>query len=61
MPNQRAIIDGDHDLAFATQKFENAWNAVSRVCTKPLPVICDAESAMLRVTGFSVDSIAGKA
>ncbi|MBK8305443.1 MAG: phage portal protein [Chloracidobacterium sp.] len=54
--------DGDHDLAFATQKFENAFGTLFREFALNLcPVICDAVRDKLRVTGFSVDSIAGKA
>ncbi len=52
--------DGDHDLAFATQKFENAFGTLFREFALNLcPVICDAVRDKLRVTGFSVDAIAG--
>ncbi|HRI02387.1 MAG TPA: phage portal protein [Pyrinomonadaceae bacterium] len=54
--------DGDHDLAFATQKFENAFGTLFREFALNLcPVICDAVRDKLRVTGFGVDSIAGEA
>lgn len=54
--------DGDHDLAFATQKFENAFGTLFREFALNLcPVICDAVRDKLRVTGFGVDAIAGEA
>ncbi len=54
--------NGDHDLAFATQKFENAFGTLFREFALNLcPVICDAVRDKLRVTGFSVDAIAGEA
>ena len=49
--------DGDHDLAFATQKFENAFGTLFREFALNLcPVICDAVRDKLKVVGFSVDS-----
>ncbi len=56
--------DGDHDLAFATQKFENAFGTLFREFALNLcPVICDAVRDKLRVTGFGIDAenIAGNA
>ncbi|MEQ1921016.1 MAG: phage portal protein [Pyrinomonadaceae bacterium] len=49
--------DGDHDLAFATQKFENAFGTLFREFALNLcPVICDAVRDKLKVVGFSADS-----
>ena len=54
--------NGDHDLAFATQKFENAFGTLFREFALNLcPVICDAVRDKLRVTGFGVDDIGGNA
>lgn len=54
--------DGDHDLAFATEKFENAFGTLFREFALNLcPVVCDAVRDKLRVTGFGVDAIAGEA
>src|SRR5690349_24693486 len=48
---------GDHDLAFATEKFENAFGTRFREFAMNLcPAICDAVRDKLRVTGFSVGS-----
>jgi len=48
--------NGDHDLAFATEKFQNTFGTLSREFALNLcPVICDAVRDKLRVTGFSVD------
>lgn len=50
--------DGDHDLAFATEKFQNTFGTLFREFALNLcPVICDAVRDKLRVTGFSVDSV----
>jgi hypothetical protein len=49
---------GDHDLAFATAKFENAFGSLFREFALNLcPAICDAVRDKLKVTGFSVSSI----
>src|SRR5947207_2102495 len=49
--------DGDHDLAFATEKFENAFGTLFREFALNLcPVVCDAIRDKLKVTGFSVDA-----
>ncbi|HVF47286.1 MAG TPA: phage portal protein [Pyrinomonadaceae bacterium] len=49
--------NGDHDLAFATEKFQNAFGTLFREFALNLcPVICDAVRDKLRVNGFSVDS-----
>ena len=51
---------GDHDLAFATEKFENAFGSLFRAFALNLcPAVCDAVKDKLRVTGFGVDD-AGK-
>lgn len=48
---------GDHDLAFATAKFQNAFGAMFREFALNLcPAICDAVRDRLRVTGFGVES-----
>jgi hypothetical protein len=48
--------DGDHDLAFATEKFQNTFGALFREFALNLcPVICDAVRDKLRVTGFSLE------
>ena len=47
---------GDHDLAFATDKFKNAFGTLFREFAMNLcPAICDAVRDKLRVTGFSLD------
>lgn len=49
--------NGDHDLAFATEKFQNTFGTLFREFALNLcPVICDAVRDKLRVTGFTVDS-----
>src|SRR3982751_6038281 len=49
--------NGDHDLAFATEKFQNTFGTLFREFALNLcPVICDAVRDKLRVTGFSVES-----
>src|SRR3982750_2277456 len=56
--------DGDHDLAFATEKFENAFGTLFREFALNLcPVVCDAVRDKLQVTGFGIDAleIAGEA
>ncbi len=48
--------NGDQDLAFATEKFQNTFGTLFREFALNLcPVICDAVRDKLRVTGFSVD------
>ena len=52
--------DGDHDLAFATEKFENAFGTLFREFALNLcPVVCDAVRDKLHVAGFSADSLGG--
>ena len=47
---------GDHDLAFATEKFENAFGSLFREFALNLcPAVCDAVKDKLRVTGFGVE------
>ena len=49
--------DGNHDLAFATEKFRNAFGTLFREFALNLcPVICDAVRDKLRVTGFSPEN-----
>ena len=46
---------GDHDLAFATAKFENAFGSLFREFALNLcPAICDAVRDKLKITGFSI-------
>lgn len=53
---------GDHDLAFATDKFKNAFGSLFREFALNLcPAICDAVRDKLRITGFSPDQPDGKA
>lgn len=48
--------NGDHDLAFATEKFENTFGTLFREFALNLcPVIIDAVRDKLRVTGFAVE------
>ena len=48
--------NGDHDLKFASQKFQNTFGTLFREFALNLcPVICDAVRDKLRVTGFSVE------
>ncbi|MFN2502146.1 MAG: phage portal protein [Pyrinomonadaceae bacterium] len=48
--------NGDHDLAFATEKFQNTFGSLFREFALNLcPVICDAVRDKLRITGFSVE------
>ncbi len=50
--------DGRHDLAFATEKFQNAFGSLFREFALNLcPVICDAVRDKLRVTGFSTEDM----
>src|SRR5258707_2252256 len=50
--------NGDQDLAFATEKFQNTFGTLFREFALNLcPVICDAVRDKLRVTGFSVDGV----
>ncbi len=49
--------NGDHDLKFAAEKFQNTFGTLFREFALNLcPVICDAVKDKLRVTGFSVES-----
>lgn len=53
---------GDHDLAFATEKFANAFGSLFREFALNLcPAICDAVTDKLRITGFSVADTGGGA
>jgi hypothetical protein len=47
---------GDHNLAFASEKFQNTFGTLFREFALNLcPVICDALRDKLKVTGFSID------
>ncbi len=51
---------GRHDLAFATEKFQNAFGSLFREFAMNLcPAICDAIRDKLRITGFGVDEHRG--
>src|SRR5256885_16908802 len=57
-PKTERYYRGDHDLAFATEKFQNTFGNLFREFALNLcPVICDAVRDKLRITGFSVDSV----
>lgn len=46
---------GDHNLAFATKKFENAFGSLFREFALNLcPAVCDAVKDKLRITEFSI-------
>jgi hypothetical protein len=46
---------GDHDLAFATQKFQNAFGSLFREFAMNLcPAVCDAVRDKLKITGFGI-------
>jgi hypothetical protein len=48
--------DGKHDLAFATEKFQNTFGTLFREFALNLcPVVCDAVRDKLRITGFGAD------
>lgn len=48
---------GQHDLAYATEKFENAFGSLFREFAMNLcPAVCDAVRDKLRITGFKVQS-----
>jgi len=47
--------NGDHDLAFATEKFANTFGTLFREFALNLcPAVCDAISDKLKIEGFSV-------
>src|SRR5437868_11596394 len=49
---------GDHDLAFATEKFANTFGQLFREFAMNLcPAICDAVRDKLRVTGFGIGDV----
>ena len=49
--------DGDHHLAFATEKFENTFGALFREFALNLcPAVCDAVRDRLKIEGFAVQS-----
>jgi len=48
---------GEHDLTFATEKFENAFGTLFREFAMNLcPAICDAVRDKLRISGFGVNA-----
>src|SRR6478672_8903332 len=49
--------DGNHDLAFASDKFQNTFGSLFREFALNLcPVVCDAMRDKLRIAGWSGDS-----
>ncbi len=49
--------NGEHDLAFATEKFQSTFGALFREFALNLcPIVCDAVRDKLRVTGFSLEA-----
>jgi len=52
---------GEHNLAFATDKFQNAFGSLFREFAMNLcPAICDAIKDKLKVTGFGVEDDGGR-
>ena len=48
---------GDHDLAFATEKFQNAFGTMFREFALNLcPAVCDAVRDKLKIVGFGTGS-----
>jgi hypothetical protein len=48
---------GEHDLAFATDKFKNAFGSLFREFALNLcPAVCDAPKDKLRITNFQIES-----
>jgi hypothetical protein len=53
---------GEHDLAFATDKFQNTFGSLFREFSLNLcPAVCDALRDKLRITGFYADDLDGDA
>src|SRR5438874_13682478 len=53
---------GDHDLRFATEKFQNAFGLLFREFAMNLcPAIVDAVKGKLIVTGFGVEELGARA
>ena len=49
--------NGEHDLAFATEKFQSTFGSLFREFALNLcPIVCDAVRDKLRVTGFSLEA-----
>jgi hypothetical protein len=49
--------NGEHDLAFATEKFQSTFGTLFREFALNLcPIVCDAVRDKLRVTGFSLET-----
>ncbi len=49
---------GDHDLAYATAKFQNAFGSLFKTFAMNLcPAVCDAVRDKLMITEFGVDSV----
>ncbi len=49
--------NGDHDLSFATEKFQSTFGTLFREFALNLcPIVCDAIRDKLRVTGFSLEA-----
>ncbi len=53
--------NGEHDLAFATEKFQSTFGMLFREFALNLcPIVCDAVRDKLRVTGFSLEADEGE-
>lgn len=49
--------EGDHDLAFASQKFKNAFGELFREFSLNLcPAVCDAVKDKLKITNFNIEN-----
>ncbi len=49
--------NGDHDLSFATEKFQSTFGTLFREFALNLcPIVCDAVRDKLRLTGFSLEA-----
>src|SRR6476646_2127471 len=56
--NNERYYRGDHDLAFATEKFANAFGSLFREFALNLcPAVCDAVKDKLRLTGFGIENL----
>jgi hypothetical protein len=54
----RRYYDGQHDLAFATEKFENTFGSLFREFALNLcPAVCDAVADRLKIEGFAVQNV----
>src|SRR5215210_4525320 len=53
---------GEHDLAFASEKFQNTFGSLFREFAMNLcPAICDALKDKLKITEFRIESVGTQA